>query len=274
MMSNWEVVFVQNALRTKALSLGEICSLRVICNKWNSAIESVDALYEKIVEAGIFMRLHYPKRQDGKPSLYKKDYYDKQIIISKSKTIWPEYNGPLVVYLNYVEDDLLGEDIVVSAEGTQLPLEFQLFIKYYQEYPDTRIRLYQPKILQKLVLQQIQYTHKRSDTSRVVHLTPICYSKHYRGDMDDKQFISVLCYVNALDNSVFNDLGSRYERFHVIILELDDLQDKKEHYDALVDAIFNITNKIESNVGYLEDLDLMTFCQCYDRLLKKQKYNL
>ena len=274
MMPNWEAVFVRNAMRIEALSLVEICSLRVICSKWNSVIESVNTLYEKIVEAGIFMRLYYPKRQDGKPSIYKKDYYDKQIIISKSKSLWPKYDGPLVVCLKYVEDDLFGDGIVVSAEGTQLPLEFRLFIKHYQEYPDTRIRLYQPKILQKLVTQQIHYTHQKPDTSRVVHLTPVCYSKHYKGDMDDKQFVNVLCYVNALDKSVFNDLGSLYERFHVITLELEDMQDKKEHYDALVEAIFNITNHIEGDVGYLEDLDLMTFCQCYDRLLKKQKYNL
>ncbi len=273
-MSSWEVVFVQNALRLKVLSLEEICSLRTVCNKWNSSIESVDTLYEKIVEASIFMRLYYPKRSDGKPSLYKKDYYDKQIIISKSKALWPKYDESFVVCLSYIEDDLFDEDNVVSAEATQLPLEFRLFIKYYKEYPDTRIRLYQPKVLQKITLQQIQYTHKKLDTGRVVHLTPICYSKHYKGDMDDKQFANVLCYVNALDNSMFNDLGSLYERFHVITLELEDMQDKKEHYDALVNAIFNITNKIESDVGYLEDLDLVTFCQCYDRLLKKQKYNL
>lgn len=274
-MSNWEILFFQNAAKMKVLSLEEFGSLRIVCCRWSNAIESVSELHEKMIEAGILTRLHYQKRQDGKPSTYKKDYYDKQIIISKSKAQWPKYNENLIVCLSVVDDDLFDEGSTISADRGPLPFEFQLFVKYYQEYPDTRIRLYQPKVLQKLVIQQIKYTHKRlSDTSRLVHLTPICYSKHYKGDMEDKQFINVLCYVNALNSNVFSGLGSSYERFHVITLELEDMQDKEKHYQALSDAIFDLTNKIESDVGYLEDLDLMTFCQCYDRLIKKQRFNL
>ena len=150
-----------------------------------------------------------------------------------------------------------------------------MFIKWYKEYPTTKIKLYSPKVLHKLLKQQRQYTRKHLKyVNNIVHLTPICYSKHYRANTDDNQFISVLCYVNALDDEILDGLGNFYERFHVIILGIQDMRDKKEHYDALSGAIFDITRKIERNVGYLEDLDLITFCQCYDRLIKKQKFNL
>jgi hypothetical protein len=274
-MSNWETLFFQNAAHMQAISVKQLCVMRLVCNRWTNAIETIDDVYEKLIDVNILKRLFYRKRNDGKPSTYGKDYYNKLTIRNRLKNLWEHYNSPLMVRLDYVEDDLFEGDTVIAVESGHLPWEFEMFIKWYKEYPNTRIRLYRPELLRKLLKQQIRHTQDRLDcVDNIVHLTPICYSKHYKGNMDDRQFINVLCYVNALDEAVLNDLGGFYERFHVITLEIEDMQDKNEHYEALCDAIFDLTDKIESDIGYIEDLDLMTFCQCYDRLIKKQRFNL
>jgi hypothetical protein len=274
-MSNWETVLFQNAAYIGALTTEEMCGMRSVCIRWNNAIETVDDVYEKIIDISLLQRLYYSKREDGRPSVYGKDCYEKERIQRKWKALWNEYEKPMLACLEYVEDDLFEDDTVVSVERCKLPLEFELFIKRYKDYPNTKIRLYHPRVLQKLLLKQMVHTQKHLNKSDcIVHLTPICYSKHYKANMEDRQFISALCYVNALNDEVLDDLGSFYERFHVITLEITDMQDKLEHYESLYGEIFDITKKIEGNIGYLEDLDLMTFCQCYDRLLKKQKYNL
>ena len=77
-MSNWETLFFQHAAFRHIMGVEQMCALRIVCERWNNAIKTVDNVYEKIIEADILRRLHYDKRSDGKPCTYEKDYYDRQ----------------------------------------------------------------------------------------------------------------------------------------------------------------------------------------------------
>lgn len=268
-MSNWETVFFQSAIDLVLFTRKQLCELRSICTRWCEVIEKIDLVIEKIIGYNIHKRLFYDK------DIYDEYYYSKLIVLSRWQRLWDRYNDKCVVMLEYVEDDLEDGDPVISIEGTTIPMEFRMFLKKYKEFPTTKIKLYHPDTLKRLFISQKIHTRENMDEiENIVHFTPLCYSKHYKTNIDDSQFISVLCYVNALDEDILEGLGTFYERFHVIRLDLDDLQDREAHDIELHNAVFDLTERIEGNIGYLEDLDMMTFCECYDYLLKKQKFNL
>jgi hypothetical protein len=106
------------------------------------------------------------------------------------------------------------------------------------------------------------------DVQYLIYINPLCYSKHYKSSLNDKQYINVLCYINYIDNSYDE------ERFFVLVLELNDLQNKEQHKKTLTNEINHIVQNVRSNIEYLDDLDVQTFLRTIKILFKQQLFNM
>ncbi len=182
------------------------------------------------------------------------------------------YHGRLIPKLITVQDDLDDESDAIAIIDDYLPKEFAVFLEVYKEFPSPKIKIYTPVSMKQILDMQFALTREflieNKLVKKLVHIHPLCYSKHYKNNMNDTQYINVLCYVNILGES------EQVERFFVMILELDDLQDKKAHMTMLIEKINVITTKVSSNIEYLEDLDLQTFIKAFKIVFKQQSFNM
>jgi len=259
-------------------NFSDVLTMRKVCKKWNT----IASAHPRVKWCTIHYHIHDILFYDKK--IYDESSVCKQLIIGELNEISHEYEEKIIPALGMVSDDLDGGDDIVAVTKCYLPYEFRLFIQVYKEFPSNKIRLYSPKFLQKIASIQFAMTRDMlieegpEGACKLVHIHPLCYSKHYRNSIVDTQFINILCYVNILGFDINppekNNFGEVDERFFVIMLELDDLQDRKAHKKALIEKIETITERVKSNIEYLEDLDLQTFIHAFETIRRQQLFNM
>lgn len=251
---------------------------RLVCKKWNSAVLKVPTIKMQSLRYHLNNLLFYDK------GIYDEHHVRKQIIVRELADMWQGFHQPIIPSLEMIQDDLDSdtdsESLVLAVVPTILPSEFLTFLDVYNVFPSNRIRLYSPKYMGQIADIQFAMTREEliidgeSTVRKMVHIHPLCYSKHYKTSIGDKQFINVMCYVNILDNAEKKEYGNPDERFFVLVLEFDNLQDKETHRSLLIEQIQSITQNVQHNIEYLEDLDMQTFVRAFKLVLKQQSFNM
>jgi hypothetical protein len=249
-----------------------------VCKKWNDiAMDNNPDVNCSVMYYDIYCILFYDK------GIYDESSIRKGLIIAELRDN-DTYEQKMIPELTMYEDDLDGGDPIVAVSDNYLPQEFRIFLSVYKEFPSNKIRLYSSTFMQKITSMQFDLTRNalleggRDDVCKLVHIHPLCYSKHYKNSVADTQFINILCYVNILGFDISppdnNNFGEIDERYFIIVLEMDNLQDKEVHNKLLIEKITTITERVKSNIEYLEDLDLQTFMQAFKTVLKQQLFNM
>lgn len=251
----------------------DLWSARLVCKKWNNEIMKNPNIYKHLVEYQIYALLYYDK------GVYDEHYVRRTIILRKITEL--NYDCELVPVLTLVDDDIdstfLALPKMSTLINTQLPLEFQIFLKLYRDYPSDKVRVYTPDFMEACANGQSNVVRKAfieygiDEANKMITIHPLCYSKHYKGDISDTQYINVLCYLNIVGEY---GIPSDNNRYFILILEMENLQDDESHKQLLIDQLKMITTNVYMNWDYLEDLDLQPFVSAVEILIKQQKFNL
>jgi hypothetical protein len=246
---------------------------RLVCRKWNTEISKNPPIYHKLLRYKLHKLLYYDK------AIYD-EHYVRRLIISKKLTEF-KYDLDLIPTFALLVDDLDDNpeeeyDIITTLLNNLLPLEFRTFLELYREFPSDKIRIYSPDFMstvahiQGTLIRNTFLTHGAEEVNKMITIHPFCYSKHYKGDITDIQYINVLCYLNVIGEYGESTDNNRY---FILILELDNLQDDDTHRKLLMNHINVITTNVYMNWDYLEDLDLQPFTIAVETLIKQQKFN-
>jgi hypothetical protein len=233
----------------------DMLKARLVCKKWNAAISTI--LKHKLFKYHISCLLYYDK------GIYDENSIKKLIVARELDEHWNAYQEKIIPMITTVYDDLLTDEHASMVVENYLPIEFLMFLEVYREFPNNKIKLYSPTFMRTIASSQFTITRKMlidgSDTS--VHIHPLCYSEHHRCNMLDKQYLNVMCYVNIMTvdltckKSRYDDADD--ERYFILVLEVEDFSDNVDK--KLIEKISVITQNVQSNIEYLEDLDLQTF---------------
>lgn len=248
---------------------------RAVCKKWNAEIAKTGPVYKDMLRYSLYKLLYYDK------GVYDEHHVRRLIVLKKLAT---NYNFNIIPVFAMIEDDLndTGE-VETTIVNHELPLEFRTFLELYREFPSDKVRIYSPEFMnacarmQGTLVRNAFLENGVDDVNKMITIHPLCYSKHYKGDITDIQYINVLCYLNVIGEygEPTDDYSTdRVSRYFILILELDNLQDDDTHRKLLMDQIRMITSNVYMNWDYLEDLDLQLFTGALEMLIKQQKFNL
>jgi len=247
----------------------DLLKCRLVCKRWNQQIIKSPPVKDQLFKYSLYNLLWYDKKEYDKNSVH------RQIISQELSFTWGGYHMELIPRIEYFDDDLADENVDQFITGIipkKLPQEFLTFLDVYKEFPNNKIRLYPTEFIKTIA--DFQFHEIRNilrdtgDVQKLIYINPLCYSKHYKSSLNDKQYINVLCYINHIDNS-YDD-----ERFFVLVLELPDLQNKEHHKKTLTAEINHIVQNVRSNIEYLDDLDVQTFLRTIKILFKQQLFNM
>lgn len=283
--------FICYIIKRNLISTINLLEFRKICKQWKYIIEN---------ESSIINRLLTYKIEINKKLFYNKTNYDqyhyKRIIIKNILIpLFPQYQKIKIPFINsyYMDlDDMEIQDKVYFIGDENIPIEFSIFLQEYYNSPTVYIRIYPPNIIEKNIIEHKNKLRERiinmkidkPDLYGIIFLVPLCYSKHYRSHYKDKQFINILCYINIIDKDLESDFPETYERYIVLNIELNDLENNELHYDTLFKYLMDISKSIISNdpqnklkdYYYPQDLayNAQSFEKCFDVLIQNQKFNL
>ena len=255
------------------LSFEDFCNLRLVSRQWDRlCVASCRSLWKDL------FKLHMTKRLEYDKQIYDQQYRPRELIRGHLDEIIHLYDNNYIPVTEIIEDDLFMGDDIVDIISDKLVEEFRMFLEIYREYPNTKVEIYSPAFLSRIAGNQLtkakEIVISGDSLKNLVYFHPFCYSKHYKCAADDLQFINVLCYVNIMDPDVSVDFGDYDERFYVITIDMDDLQDSEAHHDMVYDRIRHLTNNILKSFDYLEVITLHTFVKAYDLLVNNQKFNI
>lgn len=258
-------------------SESDLWKSRLVCRKWNAEISRTDPIYNELLRYNLYKLIYYDK------GVYDEHHVRRLIILKKLSEL--KYESELVPIFAMLVDDLDWEldsspdecDVGITIVNSALPIEFRTFLELYREFPSDKVRIYSPEFMnvcanmQGTLIRDTFMTSGAEEVNKMITIHPLCYSKHYKGDITDIQYINVLCYLN-----VIGEYGEPTDksRYFILILELDNLQDDDTHRKLLLEQIKVITTNVYMNWDYLEDLDLQPFTGAVETLIKQQKFNL
>lgn len=250
----------------------DLLKCRLVCKRWNQQIIKSPPVKEKLFKYSLSNLLWYDKKEYDKNSVH------RQIIAQELLSTWDGYHTDIIPGIEFLQDDLDYEKPIGASEcitaiiPKKLPHEFLTFLNVYREFPNNKIRLYPIEFM--VTIADSQFHEIRNilrdtgDVQDLIFINPLCYSKHYKSSLNDKQYINVLCYINYINNSYDE------ERFFVLVLELNDLQNMESHKKHLIAEINHIVQNVRSNIEYLDDLDVQTFLRTIKILFKQQLFNM
>lgn len=245
----------------------DLLKCRLVCKRWNQQIVKSSMVKNLIFKYSLSNLLWYDKKE------YDKNSVRRHLIAQE--LLYYDYNKNIIPGLELLYDDLciskLNENVITAITPKKLPPEFLTFLTIYKKFPNNKIRLYSPDFM--IEIADLQFHEIRTilltgEIKDLIYINPLCYSKHYKNSLDDKQYINVLCYINYIDNSYDE------ERFFVLVLELNDLQNMEIHKKHLKNELNHIVQNVRSNNEYLDDLDVQTFVRTIKLLFKQQLFNM
>lgn len=278
MLGTFEQIFFHWYVKNNSnFSKDDLNNCRLVCRKWNTEISKFSLIYKKLLKYNVYKLLYYDK------SVYDEHHIRRLLILKKLSN---KYNLKIVPIFAVIEDDLNDSNntcLVTTLISSELPFEFKVFLELYKMYPSDKIRIYPSEFMhtcsnnQNTLIRNTFLSNNIEEVNKMITVHPLCYSKHYKCDISDKQYINVLCYLNVIGEygePIDEFSNEKTSRYFVLILELENLQDDDTHKKLLIDQINIITNNVYINWDYLEDLDLQQFGVALETLIKQQKFNL
>jgi hypothetical protein len=264
---------------------------RAINKDWKTAIEqeAVDVKHILQLQSRIHKILYYD------PEIYDKYTYRRNMLKREINVMYDKYHELTIPTIGWCVEDLdLDSDEpekVYYVDSQGLPSEYYILLSEYAKSPSILVRLYAPEMLEQLSKSQTNFVRGTSaavsgqfQASKLILLHPIAYTKHYRTSLKDKQYVAVVCYVNLLDEDLNNDFPDEMERYLVLTVDLQDLDDKEEHYKKVSEMCLKITRSLITNnpkekiSEYIYPQNIAEDCQpldrCLETILEHQKFNL
>lgn len=280
--------FYISFIASKSLvTIDQLLEWRAINKAWKQAIETrsfdVKAFLE--LQGRVRQLLYYD------PNIYDKYSYRRSMLKTEFQGYLPLYYEIGIPAIEWCREDLDGdsEEVIYYIAERSLPSEYFILLYEYMANPSVRIRLYPPEVIKNVTKVQIDYIRTTSasrvgqfQSSKIILLNPMGYSKHYRVGLRDRQYVTILCYVNILDSDLLADFPD--ERFLTLTIDLADLDNKEEHYKKITDLCLRITKSLLSESPkdkipeYIYPQNIAESCQSLDRclevLLENQNFNL
>jgi hypothetical protein len=274
-------VYIDFVLSKKLIPVETVLDWRILDRIWCMIIESN---YDVKNILSIQSKLRRYLWRD--PDIYDNNSYKISMIRDDINSILYEYQNIQVPTVAWCYDDMADDsNTKIYFISTKLvPVEYLMFIHEYSLSPSIQIKPYTPESVAGFTKEQISFLrgfefNNFLDT-KVILLTPLVYSKHYRVNLKDKQYITVLCYVNLIDQLLESEFPD--ERYITITVELKDLDDKDEHHKKLIKEILKITQSImepEQKMSYfIYPQNVAEKCESFDKSLEEifsqQRFNL
>lgn len=276
--------FIYYVIKKSLISTDTLFNLRKLCKKWKQQIEyeSDDVIRTLKYQIIIREKLKYDKDS------YDHNTYKRKIIKNTLTSLYTQYKKLKLPGIDFCYSDLdLDEEPekIYFVSSKNMPNEFSIFLEEYYINPTVYVRLYPPEVIQNSINFHKNKLRSYLDTDlnliKVIFLVPLCYSKHYKAFYHDKQYINILCYINIIDENLKKLFP---EKYIVLSLELDDLENNEEHFNSIQKYLNNISKSIFSenikdkiaDYSYPENLasNSKSFERCFDILLQNQKFNL
>ena len=250
-------------------------AFRDVINNTYPAIRTVSHTYDIILKI-----LWYNKEE------YDSDAYKRKLLM---KSIQDNSSVYWNVKTSVIDAQMteLGEQFFVEQQ--HFPNEYYTLLHLYKMFPSTRIRLYPADIMSAIAEEQYKWLEQivmnmqsEADMDNLLTFVPICYSKHFRQKPDDDQYALVLCYVNVVDVLLESEFPFNHERYYLIELPLEDLENNVNHFLALRSHIQSLSESIHkaNETGNTMMLPrniatvLRPFEDVFSELFARQKFNI
>ena len=212
-------------------------------------------------------------------SIYDRYSYERQIIADKLGIAIKKYAGIKIPILR--EIDSWDSGVIYTTADRPIPNDILVFLHIYMRSPNVHIKIYLSETIGKVTTvhkARIQSGIEKKNTNNLILFMPICYSKHYKLNYKDRQYITAICFVNVVDRTL--DQKFPADRFIVIHFELIDLEDNVENRVKMMEHVANMTNSIlsentaEKMPEYCYPEDIIKLCtsldKCLEVLIEKQ----
>ena len=257
------------------VGITKLLQWRLLGSTWKDNIENQHSVRSVLDFRNKLQQILYVN-----PDIYDENYYKRQVLrmeLIEEVKQYRELTIPTITWcLSDFEEDNSGEKIYfVSARAA--PREFRLFAQIYCHTPNIKIRVYPHKIISKIHLEQSSMIGEYVQNTRgsnIMLFTPLCYAKHYRKNLKDRQYITVLCFVNVIDADLDQDFPDEDERFTTITLDVNDLDNNEQHFRNLTVRLGRITQSIMSQDSkkkikeYMYPQNIAEKCQTFDKCLE------
>lgn len=262
----------------------KLVSFRHLGSKWKKNIENNNNRLRLMNQSYKLINntLSYDDTQYG-PNSYKCKIIENYM--TKNFDQYMELNTTIIdVVFN---DELLINQYISSPIA--LSDEYYIFIYLYALYPSILIKPYPIDVMINIISYQQKWIEQRiinmvdeSELNDILLFIPICYVKHFKQSKLDKQFIATLCYVNVADANLEEKFPSDYERYYIITIDIEDMENNNEHYQSLKNYINSMTTSIADSqntqdVKYIPTniaTEFGSFDRNFIKLLNLQKFNL
>lgn len=255
----------------------KLYELRKLNKQWKLIIEQENAEVVRMIKYhnNIRKKLHYDR------DVYDNNYYKRIIIRNQFSQLYEEYKKITIPCMNIdymimdldIDSDENIEEKVYVEEYIYMPYSYDIFIYEYSLNPSPYIEIFPVEYIKKNIFSHIVKLKKYMDIdySNVIFLIPICYSKHFKAHIKDKQYVSILCFINVIDKTL--NFPDYYERYIVLIIDLDNLENTAINYVTIQNYMENITDTIANNdnenkiTDYYYADDIVTKCETFDTCL-------
>jgi hypothetical protein len=240
-----------------------LLACRGVCKSWNKYILSLDAFREWDEKQKEIRKLLL---YDDK--VYDENYYRRLVLQNSLQGQDQVFKKTTMPGVQFCFSDL-DEETMLFIVDKSIPLDVRIFFCEYFRRPNVIVSLYPANFIKSVSSQQASYLRQKllidTTLSGVLLFTPLCYSKHYRVNLKDKQYVNVLCYTNIIDLNLESEFPAMDERFVVFEIPVSNM-DGEEHFteiqeflsfktEELIDAdIHEITQNVQSIVHGFETL--------------------
>lgn len=272
-------IFFKWASCNELLILEELYELRQVCKEWKTIIETScpEVAQWRCVQEGIQSVLSYDTKT------YDQYSYKRRQIEAELQERVTKYESLMIPYLVEYENDFDNngstQEILYGVETDIFLTEFYIFLNCYLNSPSPFIKIYKSQYIEEII--RLQQSHlcdillNNSTLDQLLYFIPLCYSKHYKTQWDNAQYINAMFYVNCIDKKINSQLPADGERFIVVKLNITDLTDKELHSSELTKLIFTMTDDINCNdFSKVRPLVMQSFSNSLQILIDKQVYNL
>lgn len=285
-MSNLEFAdyFIRFLIRKHILSARRLIYLQQVCKSWRDIVESGTETGDLIrFQIQLREKLQYDK------SCYDQLYYKRLLILNALTPAIDKYRKleipQIVTSDNHKLTSDLGGMAFIQTRG--MPNEFKILLQEYQNYPVVQVRLYGYKFIDRAIsigtnqIRDIIISGGKFDN--MILFVPIMFSRHFRIYLQNKQYITIACYINVIDPALEQEFPDESERFIVFTVELENISSDTAHHHAVLDYIKKITESIQTtdiskkltDYYYVRDIvqESRSLLKCYSELYNAHQHN-
>ncbi len=211
-------------------------------------------------------------------------YYDKSIYDNFSYKRTVVSNQFQIDYSKYSALQAPRVDDSGKLVKSNMPTEYFILLRIYKIYPSIKVKLFPIKHIYDMIDHQNKYLDSSASTSTLksknldtIYTIPICYTKHFKKNKQDEQYISVLCYcymVHKKSTSIFNG------HFYSMDFNVDDMDNFKSFVDCVFEEIRHIIQQTSTefpDVKYIPANIISKskyFEEAFSEFYKKQYFNM